>query len=62
MTVAPTAPTPGHPPDPSRDEAPELSVVIPCYGTAAILPELLARLDAALAALDVTYEMVLVDD
>ncbi len=62
MTAASTVSRPGHPPDPSGGEAPELSVVIPCYGTAAILPELLARLDAALAMLGVTYEMVLVDD
>lgn len=44
------------------DDAPELSVVIPCYGTAKVLPELLLRLDAALAALGIGYEIILVDD
>lgn len=43
-------------------DAPEISVVIPCYRTARVLPELLGRLDAALAALGVSYEMILVDD
>lgn len=45
-----------------HDSAPELSVVIPCYGTAQVLPELLDRLDAALVALAVSYEIILVDD
>jgi glycosyltransferase involved in cell wall biosynthesis len=40
----------------------ELSVVIPCYGTAKVLPELLTRLDDALGQLAVPYEIILVDD
>lgn len=40
----------------------ELSVVIPCYRTAAALPELLQRLDAALSTLDQSFEIILVDD
>jgi glycosyltransferase involved in cell wall biosynthesis len=42
--------------------APELSVVIPCYGSARAMPELLSRLDRALDALGVESEIVLVDD
>ena len=42
--------------------APELSVVIPCYGGAQALPELLSRLDAALNELGAASEIVLVDD
>ncbi|MGH8213295.1 MAG: glycosyltransferase family 2 protein [Rhodanobacteraceae bacterium] len=42
--------------------APELSVVIPCYGGAQALPELLSRLDAVLNTLGVPSEIVLVDD
>jgi glycosyltransferase involved in cell wall biosynthesis len=41
---------------------PEISVVIPCYGAATALPELLSRLDAALNALHVSYEIILIDD
>jgi polyisoprenyl-phosphate glycosyltransferase len=40
----------------------ELSVVIPCYGTAKVLPDLLTRLDDALGQLAVPYEIILVDD
>lgn len=43
-------------------ELPELSVVIPCYGAAKALPELLSRLDTALRTLHVTYEILLIDD
>ena len=43
-------------------EPPEISVVIPCYGAAKALPELLSRLDAALSALNTTYEILLIDD
>lgn len=40
----------------------EISVVIPCYGAAKALPELLTRVDAALKALQVSYEILLIDD
>ncbi|HET9818190.1 MAG TPA: glycosyltransferase family 2 protein [Rhodanobacteraceae bacterium] len=40
----------------------EISVVIPCYGAAKALPELLSRLDAALKALNASYEILLIDD
>ncbi|HEX7341283.1 MAG TPA: glycosyltransferase family 2 protein [Rhodanobacteraceae bacterium] len=40
----------------------EISVVIPCYGTAKVLPELLDQLHVALEQLGVPYEIVLVDD
>jgi glycosyltransferase involved in cell wall biosynthesis len=43
-------------------DRPELSVVIPCYGAAKVLPELLDRLDAALTVLGVSHEIILVDD
>lgn len=43
-------------------ESTEISVVIPCYGAAKALAELLARLDAALKALQVDYEILLIDD
>lgn len=62
MTTASPTFTVGQSADTYSAETTELSVVIPCYGTAAILPQLLSRLDAALAALDVSYEMILVDD
>ena len=42
--------------------APLLSVVIPVYRAGNVLPALLARLHAALAALTPAYEVVLVDD
>lgn len=48
--------------DTDSDSLPELSVVIPCYRTAAVLVELLQRLDAALSSLGKPYEIVLVDD
>lgn len=41
---------------------PEISVVIPCYGSAEALPELLSRLDAALDDIGVPAEVILVDD
>lgn len=41
---------------------PELSIVIPCYGSARVLPELLLRLDSALAAIGGGSEIVLVND
>lgn len=44
------------------ENIPDISVVIPCYGTARVLPELLARLDSTLSTLDVSYEIILVDD
>jgi glycosyltransferase involved in cell wall biosynthesis len=48
--------------DGAAADAPELSVVIPCYGSAGALPELLSRLDGALGALAVDSEIILVDD
>ncbi|NUM65673.1 glycosyltransferase family 2 protein [candidate division KSB1 bacterium] len=41
---------------------PSLSVVIPVYNSAEILPALLPRLQAALAALTARYEIILVND
>lgn len=43
-------------------QAPELSVVIPCYRTEQALPQLLARLQQSLEALGRPYEIILVDD
>jgi glycosyltransferase involved in cell wall biosynthesis len=43
-------------------ETPELSVVVPCYGGAKALPELLSRLDTTLNTLGVVSEVVLIDD
>lgn len=43
-------------------QAPHFSVVIPVYGCAACLAELLRRLTAALAALQRAYEIILVND
>ena len=43
-------------------DVPEVSVIVPCYGGALALPELLSRLDAALDRLGVASEIVLVDD
>src|SRR5262249_11314078 len=40
----------------------ELSVVVPVYRSAGTLPVLLLRLRAALVALGVPYEIILVDD
>ena len=40
----------------------ELSVVIPCYGTAPVLPELLHRLVSALDEIGVSWEIILVND
>ncbi|HEY3521312.1 MAG TPA: glycosyltransferase family 2 protein [Rhodanobacteraceae bacterium] len=42
--------------------APEISIVVPCYGGAQALPELLSRLDKALDAIGVASEIILVDD
>jgi undecaprenyl-phosphate 4-deoxy-4-formamido-L-arabinose transferase len=42
--------------------APSLSVVIPVYGSAAILPDLLRRLEPVLAAVASRFEILLVDD
>ena len=42
--------------------APSLSVVIPVYRSAAILPELLRRLEPVLAAVAPRFEILLVDD
>ncbi|HEX5961675.1 MAG TPA: glycosyltransferase [Rhodanobacteraceae bacterium] len=47
---------------PFPGEEVELSVVVPCYGAAKALPELLGRLGTALAALGVSHEVILVDD
>jgi polyisoprenyl-phosphate glycosyltransferase len=44
------------------EPAPHLSVVIPCLNEASALPELRSRLGAALAPLDVDYEVIVVDD
>jgi undecaprenyl-phosphate 4-deoxy-4-formamido-L-arabinose transferase len=41
---------------------PAVSVVIPVYNEEAVLPQLFARLYPALDALDVAYEVILVDD
>lgn len=43
-------------------EAVDLSVVVPVYNSAAIMPQLLARLRKVLGDLDLTYELVMVDD
>lgn len=63
MTDLPAKPEPENTADRSPDAMVDISVVIPCYGTARVLPELLQRLDDALAQLEeVSYEIVLVDD
>jgi len=41
---------------------PEISVVIPCYGSAAVLPELIERLTRELEKRKTGYEIVLVND
>lgn len=43
-------------------QAPSLSVVVPVYNSARILPELIARLEPVLAANTAEHEVVLVDD
>ncbi|TAN11889.1 MAG: glycosyltransferase [Burkholderiaceae bacterium] len=40
----------------------EISVVIPCYCTTAVISELLDRLSSALSCINVSYEIILVDD
>ena len=40
----------------------EISIVIPVYNSAAMLPALHARLQTALSALGKAYEIILVDD
>jgi glycosyltransferase involved in cell wall biosynthesis len=47
---------------PALTEAPELSVVVPIYNEAGNLPDLHARLSAALAKLGRSYEVVFVND
>src|SRR5512132_1505328 len=42
--------------------APSLSVVIPVYNSAPMLPELVRRLEAVLGARGETFEVILVDD
>jgi dolichol-phosphate mannosyltransferase len=46
----------------SQPSAPTLSVVIPCYNEEAVLPFLRERLIGALASLEVTWEVVFVND
>lgn len=43
-------------------QAPSLSVVVPVYNSARILPELVARLEPVLAANAAEFEVILVDD
>ncbi|MGH9522849.1 MAG: glycosyltransferase family 2 protein [Terriglobales bacterium] len=52
----------GNPDGDDTSDVPEISIVIPCYGGAEALPELLSRLDAALNTLGVASEIILVDD
>jgi dolichol-phosphate mannosyltransferase len=47
---------------PPPEAGPELSVVVPLYNEEANLPELYRRATAALGALGITYELVLVND
>jgi dolichol-phosphate mannosyltransferase len=44
------------------DERPLVSVVVPLYNEEQVVPELCRRVDAALAALDGGYELIVVDD
>jgi polyisoprenyl-phosphate glycosyltransferase len=46
----------------SKETAVEISVVIPCYGSASILPELIDRLTKELESRKVGYEIILVND
>ncbi len=48
--------------DEPRSGAPSVSVVVPVYNSADILPLLVARLEAVLGLLGCTYEIILVDD
>jgi len=43
-------------------EMPAISIVVPCYNEEAVLPQALARLEAAAAATGRSYELLLVDD
>lgn len=45
-----------------RHDLVDLSVVIPIYNSALIMPSLLARLRSVLDSLDITYEVVMVED
>ncbi len=45
-----------------EEPAPSLSVVVPVYNSAGILPKLVERLEPVLAATGAAYELVLVDD
>lgn len=47
---------------PARPGGPELSVVVPVFNEEAMIPELHRRLRAALDALGITYEVILVND
>ncbi len=47
---------------PGHSDTVDLSVVIPVYNSATIIPVLLARLRKVLDALDMTYELVMVED
>ncbi|SRR6266436_848572 len=59
MTISPqtSLPNPGNPPPP-----PGLSIVVPVYRSAEILPELVRRLQEVLPTLASSYEVVLVND
>lgn len=47
---------------PDGTATPELSIVVPCYNESAVLHQTFARLDAAVRALDRSYEIIFVDD
>jgi polyisoprenyl-phosphate glycosyltransferase len=47
---------------PDRSPAPRLSVVVPVFNEQDVLPELIRRLDRALAGIEGGYEVVFVDD
>src|SRR4051812_28996110 len=44
------------------DCTPGISVVLPVYNSASILPQLVARLEPVLAATQVPYELIMVND
>jgi glycosyltransferase involved in cell wall biosynthesis len=52
----------GHTEPPERPAQPRLSVVVPFLNEAPNLPALVAELEQALGALNLPYELVLVDD